>query len=419
VNVQDLQTVLHERAAGLDGSRRERLDELFDRIHARRRRWAAGAVAAVVVVVVVVVGSGALLRGSDQAAPPAGPPKPTHVVRTQQPVRPVVYIEGTPLLEYFQRQGRGPNGWRDTTLHYGDRALDPGVRFSWTDSTDGGLVLGREDGRIRFWSAASSTLRQIGTLGFRPHSYRASGLVRSDTSDSLVAWFDRTDASAPELVVYDTERQMVVVRRPARSCARSKLWWGTTSTGATTESAAATASSITSDCSTWTARQTPSPIGRPTSRSAAPATALVLTSRSGPGSEVVLPGPGLGLLVAKGRLTVAAEGNQPPLRGTPEVLYSAARDSSTGATLAPTVPTLYGDGAFFRFVQWLDDDRFALIGGGVQGHGDGHVLVCSIANQTCLVLAGGRQERGAVGLPLNFWAPIVGPRSSRGRHNCR
>ncbi len=402
MNVQDLQTALRDRADGLDGSRPERLDELFGRIRARRRRRVTAAIASVTAAVLMAVGTAALVRSSDQAAPPVGPPKPTHLVRTtQQPVRPVVYVEGTPLLEYFHRQGRGPNGWREATLYYGDRAVDPAVPFSFADSTDEGLVLGGEDGRIRFWSAASSTLRQIGTLGFRPHTYRASGLVRSDTAGSLVAWFDSTAASAPELVVYDTERQLVVVRHREPPCQElctvealvgDHVYWsdhaisyGDSQLDHLRRFDLGSRSDTESGRTPYEADLRRGP------------RALVLTSRSDAGGELVTPGPGLGLVVAHGRLTVASDGNRPPLLGSPEVRYDEARDATTGVLVAPKVPAQYRDGLLFRLVQWLDDDRFAVMGGFRS-----HVLACSIAAQTCDLVAGGRPERAALGLPLNF-----------------
>jgi hypothetical protein len=401
VNVQELRDQLRERADGLDGTRPDRLDELFDRIRTRRRRRAGAAVAAVTAVVVAVVGGAALVRGGDQAAPPVRPPHPTHDIRTTPaPERPVVYLEsGTFDLR---------TGWRRASLHYGDRVIDPGVRFAWTDSTDEGLVLGGEDGRIHFWSAADSTLRQIGTLGFRPHSYRASGLVRSDTAGSLVAWFDSTDPSTPELVVYDTQRQAVVVRHPESRCQElctvealvgEHVYWsdhvlgyGAVELDHLRQFDLATGADASSGRATYSADLRARP------------RALVLTSRSGSGEEIVAPGPELRFVVHGGRLSLASDGNRPPLIGTPEVLYTSAQDTATGTEVAPAVPTLYADGTVFQFVQWLDDDRFAVMGGGIPDarRGRSHLLGCSVTDQTCALLAGGRSERVAVGLPLNF-----------------
>jgi len=411
VNVQDLRTLLQDRAESLDGTRPDRLDELFGRIRTRRRRRATAVAAAATAVLLTVFGAAALTRGDDRSAPPVSPPTQTDVAPpAAPPVRPVVYLESK------NAQGRvadysgdaaprgGGNGWKGKTFHYGDRLIHTGVRFSWTDATDDGVAFSTEGGRIYFYFAGQSTIKQIGSLGVSPTSYRASGLVRSGNSGSLLAWFDVSDPKSPELMVYDTRQQRFVARHRVPPCKKyctpeavvgDHVYWsdheiayGHTDLRNIRMFDVPTGSDSPADRTSFADDVRHRPRG------------LILGNS--PDGDVVVPGEGIAFHVAGTRLFVAAHGDEPPYFGT-HITFTSALDTATGKPIDMSLPKGYGAGARFGLIQWLDDDRFAVMGGLRHGVEVYDILVCSIAGGDCrLTVPQGDWERVAPGLPIGF-----------------
>ena len=379
MNAQDLRTMLHDRAESLDGTRPDRLDELFGRIRTRRRRRATAVAAATVAVVLSVLGAATLAGGHDQSAPPpvSGPTQTDVAPPTARPVRPIVYLESK---DYSLR-----NGWKGATFHYGDRLVHTGVRFSWTDATDDGVAFSPADGRIYFYFAGESTIEQIGSLGFEPHSYRASGLVRSGNSGSLLAWFNVSDPKSPELMVYDTSQRRLVARHPVPPCKElctteavvgDHVYWsdhgiayGNTDLANIRMFDVPTGSDSPADRTSYADDLRHRPRG------------LILGNF--PDGDVVVPGEGTTFHVHGSRLDVAA------------------LDTATGKPIHMSLPKGYGAGARFNLIQWLDDDRFAVMGGLRGGVEVNDILVCSIAGGDCrLTVPQGDRERVAPGLPI-------------------
>lgn len=409
MNEQDLRTLLQDRAEAVDGSRPDRLDELFGRIRTRRRPRATAVAAATMAVALGVFGAATLNRGDDRSAPPpvSGPTKTDLPTPHGPQARPIVYLQSRGrVAEYFAGDGTGRgNGWKGMAFHYGDRLVRTGVRYSWTDPTDDGVAFSGEDGRVYFYFADTASIEQIGSLGFEPGSYRASGLVRSGSSGSLLAWFDLSDPTSPELMVYDTGRRRPVARHPVPPCKElctteavigEHVYWsdlglayGEADVRNIRIFDLATGSDSAADSSSYADDVRHRPRG------------LILGSS--PDGEVVVPGEGLKFEVQGPRLVVAAQGDQPPYFGSPEVTFTSAIDTATSKPIDLSLPKGYRTGAQFDLMQWVDDDRFAVIGH-VRKPGEvNDILVCGIAASQCrLAIPQGEGERVAPQLPLAF-----------------
>jgi hypothetical protein len=101
---------------------------------------------------------------------------------------------------------------------------------------------------------------------------------------------------------------------------------------------------------------------------------------------------------------VAVKGDEPPYFGASEVRFTSARDTATGKPIDMRLPPGYRTGARFDLIQWLDDDRFAVMGGSRDGaHKIHDILVCGIAAGQChLAVPQADGERVAPQLPLAF-----------------
>jgi hypothetical protein len=262
-----------------------------------------------------------------------------------------------------------------------------GVRFSWTDATDDGVAFSTEDGRIYFYFADQSTIEQIGSLGFKPHSYRAGGLVRSGNSGSLLAWFDMSDPKSPELMVYDTSQRRLVASHPVPPCKElctteavvgDHVYWsdhviayGNTDLADIRMFDVPTGSDSPADSTSYADDVRHRPRG------------LILGNS--PDGDLVVPGEGTAFHVAGTRLDVAA------------------LDTATGKPIHMSLPKGYRTGAQFDLIQWLDDDRFAVMGHVLEPGEANDILVCSIAGGDCrLTVPKGDWERVAPGLPIAF-----------------
>jgi hypothetical protein len=318
----------------------------------RRRRGLVGGVAAVVLV--AVAGVGLATRGAPESQPVFDRPHRD---------------DSNPAPKAVQRRLTYAD-WRygtpTTQVHVGSSVVEVPVPLSWLDVTDDGALVTTAKGRIFFTDGDS--VEEIGTLGFDTNSYRAGGLVRSGHTGSLAAWFDSSDPRAPVLVVYDTALRRVVARHPVPRCRLTcstqvlvgdHVYWSDQwiAYGQTDLRGASVF-----DLSTGT----DSP-GSPDS--------LEDDVRASGRGVVVGRSPTAGQAVLSTTFT-ATEGHLVQDDGR------AVFDLATGVRLDLRVPPGIADGAGFDLVQWLDDGRFVLRGGAVDGYVD-NLFVCTVERQAC------------------------------------
>jgi hypothetical protein len=323
------------------------------RVRRRRLQVAAGAATA---VVLAVSGGAVLARHDDRTAPVVELPRRTdpNPAPTPEPTqRRLVYAD----LHY---------GRPVTQVHVGSALVDLPVSFSWVDATDDGAVVTAQSGRIFFTDGDS--VEEIGTLGFRTESYRSGGLVRTGHTGSLAAWFDSSDRTAPVLVVYDTSERRVVARHAVPRCklmcstqvlVGDRVYWsdayigyGNTDLRGASAFDLSTGADSPGDSAALEADVRASGRGIVLGRTVDSGTALLSTT----------------FIADHGRL------RQEQGRST--------FDLATGQPLELRVPDGIADGAGFDLVQWLDDDRFVLRGGALDGYVD-NLFICGVARGSC------------------------------------
>ncbi len=195
----DLRALLDERAGSVVPPRVDPLAVVSRGQHLVRRRNGLRAAGATVLLA-LAVGTAALF--TDRADGPPVPAVTTDRVpaNTTGP-RPVTYGIGQ-------------------VLHLGDRTIDTRLDFRSIDLTTEGAALTTFDGGI--WFTDGITVDRIGTtLGGEPFNAgvrwlggRPPGWVVNDTDGSLLAWLEHpTGRPGPELVVYHSGVRAVVLRQ--------------------------------------------------------------------------------------------------------------------------------------------------------------------------------------------------------------
>jgi hypothetical protein len=338
--------------------------DLVRRGEQRRSRRRAAVVAGVAAAVALAVSGATLLTTREHdAAPPVLRPHRTDTNPAPEPAqRRLVYAD---VRDYGLDGGRAD-------VHVGTSAVDVGVRFSWLDATDDGAVVSTNAGPIFFTDG--STVEQIGTLGSVANgTYRAGGLVRTGHTGSLAAWFDSSDRRAPVLVVYDTGQRRVVARHQVARCrllcsvqvlVGDRIYWN--------DSFVAYGQTDLSGASVFDLSEDRDVPGDPDTLDAdvrEVGRGLVLGRSPSSGRAVISTG-----FVAEGSLLVADDGRQ-------------VFDLTTGTPLVMHLPPSFEDGTHYDLVQWLDDDRFVLLGGGIEGTRRLELLVCSASLARCHLAA--------------------------------
>jgi len=327
----------------------------------RRRRRAGLIVSAAAAVAIAVSGATILAERDDRAAPPVDRPH-----RTDTNPAP----ERTPAqrrLVYADVDNYGIDHGGTGKVHVGTSAIDTGVQVAWLDATDDGAVVTTSSGQIFFTDG--STVREIGTLGLQANGgYRAGGLVRTGHTGSLAAWFDSSDNKTAMLVVYDTSKEEVVARQRVPHCTYGctvqvlvgdRIYWNHQGVG----------------------------YGQTDLRDARVFDLLSGTDSLGTAdtldADVRATGRGLVLgQASSGRAVISTE-----FFAQDGVLVSRdgrdVFDLATGRPLTMHLPKAFGDGTLFDLVQWLDDDRFVLLGGGIEGTRRSELLVCRASLERC------------------------------------
>ena len=301
------------------------------------------------------------------------------------------------------------------TIHLGERSIDTGLDVLSLDVTDDGAAFTTFDGLL--WFTDGSVLHQIG-LTSRATTTRTSvlwgpaggpdGRIVSATYGSLLAWLEYPQPSGqlprPEIVVYDSHRQRRVARVPVVAspqcavCVRivgihdGAVYWtdGPQSTLLRDEQIDSSARLMRLDVSTRRQTQVPVRSYLASLRSSR----RVLVVGDSPGSGTVGDGVGEDFGIIDGRLVVHALGRRVD-----------AFDPTSGRRLLLRTPPRFGYGLgpaqWLYLVEWLDDDRFALLDATGWDHGTYRgedLLVCSIADERCSV---------AVSRPDSAGSPIV------------
>lgn len=334
-----LTNLLADRAAVVEPPVIDPLDVVLqgERLVRRRRRLAAAGAA---LAMAASIGTATVLVDPDRQLSPAPPLDP----------RPLTYGEGT-------------------VLHRGDQAFDTGLNFLSLDITDGGAALTTLDGRI--WFSDGTRVAEIGsTLGGRVHAQGVSWSVQrphdwvvSDSSGSLLAWLEYPDRdkAAPYLVVYDAARRDVVARRPFELGPAAVVGIAGRDVFVAADS---TVYRHTLDSRTW------DEIDTVAFEDALRAVPRVLVH----GSSGLAPD----VLGNAGPDPSSSAFDRYEVHGS---AVDGLFDPHTGERVDLRLPDSYEyDDTFVWFVQWLDDNRFAVLTG---QSGQGDLLTCRVDTGRC------------------------------------
>jgi hypothetical protein len=351
-----LSDLLAEQAASVDLQGLDPDELVADGRRALRNRRRV-AVAAAAACTAVALGTAALVVGGDGDA-------------EISPAPPV--DGGVPRVLTF---GQGQN------VHLGDRTIDTDLDFLSIDVTDDGAVLTTLDGGV--WFTDGSTVESIGSTAGAgdvtsssvtwPHG-RPPDWVRTDSAGSLAAWLEYPRRREIVLVVYDTDLRREVGRHSFEVAARAASRLDALVDGRAYVAVTAVEGGVDSVVA-WDAfsgerdyrrASEPAPETRGRVRS------LVLGSPDGRvlgAGRFVYTEPQDRLVVDGGRLTGDSQGLQ---------LF----DGASGDRVVLDVPDGFETGAFYP-VEWLDDDRIAMIYGNLAPDGD--LLVCRLSAHRCEV----------------------------------
>lgn len=337
-----LTNLLADRAAAVEPPRIDPVDLVArgERLVRRRRRLAA--TGAALAVLVAVGTTTVLVDAGDRQISPA-PPVDT---------RPLTYGEGT-------------------VLHRGDQAFDTGLNFLSVDVTDGGAALTTLDGRI--WFSDGTEVVEIGaTLGGRVDGQgvgwsvqRPRDWVVSDSSGPLLAWLEYPDrdTTRPVLVVYDAAGREVV--------ARQTLEVGEQTYAAVVGVARGEVFVTMDSMHRFTlGNEDLDEVDVATFHAAMRAVPRVLVHGSSAAARQVLGSAGADPLSADHD---RYEVHDSALAG----MYDPHTDEQVELRL-PSGDEY--DDTYAWFVQWLDDDRFAVLTG---ASGQGDLLICGVERGAC------------------------------------
>ena len=355
----DLPTSLTRRADSVDPTPIDpfAVIERGEHLVRRRRRFVAAGAA---LAVAVAVGATVLSVGSSQRVDPA----PGRGI-----ARPLTYGVGQ-------------------VLRVGDSEIDTGVHFLSIDVTDDGAALTTFDGRI--WFSDGTTMEPVGatlplravgrgaTSGVSMPAGRPRDWVVNDSSGSLLAWIEYRagDRARPELVVYDTARRTVAARVPLE---------GSDEQGARVTRTVAAVAGREVFVSTTSRRNLTDPLLLRYSLDSGTSQlvgrdVLEAAVRAVPRAVVV----GRSAALGEPALHLARAWDPHHLDrfdlGDPDGLMLF--EAHTGRALDLRVPD--PDATVLWPVQWIDDDRIAMISG--LQHAD--LLTCRISTLECEVTVG-------------------------------
>lgn len=347
------------------------------RTTARRRNVRTAALTAVTTAAIaasVLAGVRLAVTDADSTLQPVQPPE-------HQGARPLTYAAGA-------------------TLQLGDESVPMPGPVVEVDVVDDGAVARTDDGRVWFTDGGAPV--QIGDIGspaaafepeLPPFSYNDDvGFVVSGNTGSLVGWFEFSEPTQPELVVFDTASGEETARRPIDVDAGSGAvlttvnadyaYWDVDPQAFEEPSAVGridlATGEQTSEPQDAVARRgigleaAPQPLG-------SPRTVLVSHHEGGGGPYVADEGLLQFTAMPGGRFEPA--GMQPL-----EVL-----DGVTRTPFSFDVPAGYPTRDVFAFlVQWIDDDTVVMAS--YRPNADGEIdrpdlLVCTISTKACEVEA--------------------------------
>lgn len=340
------------------------LDSLRDTARRRTRRNAAGTLAAAGATIAVVTAV-VLLGVGDRSSAPGPAEEPV----TGSTTHPLTYADGA-------------------TIHYGGQTIEAEGAVVELDLTDQGLAFRTRDGRI--WFADGGAPAEIGALGdpvepsgelanwlaagVRFADGESGGWIVSGNTGAHLMWFDFTDPEAPEAVVYDTGTRAVVLRTAVDLPAGT--WAGPHSV---TDDAAYLfrdpdplaedqVPQVRLDLTTG-AQTRISPQEYLADVGSRPARSFLIShEEQGFRLYEITEGTGHQFDVHGGRLRPM--GMQP----------IEVRDGLTEERIALRAPTGYPDANPIWLVQWLDDDKVAILD---PTGGQGRLLVCPVPAGTC------------------------------------
>ncbi|GAA2143968.1 hypothetical protein GCM10009844_16970 [Nocardioides koreensis] len=377
------------------------IDGIVERGDARlRRRRAAVAAGAACLVAAAVVAGAALTGANQQSGQPARNPTPTPKL-AEAPAHRLTYAD-----DYRERWSPGPH-WLIQSIQYGDQRIRLDVDAMHMDVTDDGVVLVDEHGGVHL--ADGSTVERIGETAQQDLPW-ASGRVDSGNAGSLVSWFTPAEPTA-SLVVYDTSERRVVAEQEIPRCSSGCPQMGIVGDRVYVD-----------DPVDETAASGPQNrvLAFDVSRGDVTATdtrafwddlrdqprALVKSNDPRSGEVVAIDawlatrGDRLALqwLVSETGPDVDGDG-----RGDGRAVFGYGGYDTGGRPVDLRLPEGYTPTDTYRLFQWLDDDRFAVIGAVGDGslpdvpHGEGYadILVCDLASARCDLVSPGPDRRAS------------------------
>lgn len=359
--------------------------------NSRRRRRRAG----------LVAGTAALVAASIAIAGVVTPSQhhtdgPAHDLRPTKPrvsPRLLTYTD-----DYRERWNPGPH-WLIQSFHYGDQRITLDVSAEQMDVTDEGVVVVGEDGGV--YLADGDTVQRVGETQ-QDHAY-ASGHVDSGNTGSLASWFTPAEPTA-SLVVYDTDQRKVVAQREIPRCDAGCSQLGIVDGKVYVDDPADELAGAGPDNRVFSFDVTSGLLSSTDTR------AFWEDLRSHPRALIKSNDPATGEVVSADAWLTTRDDRlvlQWLVAGAGpngEDVFDYGGYDSLGRPLGLTLPDGYTPTEFYRLFQWLDDDRFAVIGGLGDGstpdvpHGQGYgdILICDLDAQRCRLASAGPEKRPAL-----------------------
>ena len=350
-----------------------------------RRAGLAAGVAAVVAATVAV----AHLLASSQPRTDG----PVDDVRPQEPhvsTRSLTYTD-----DYRERWAPEPH-WLIQSFQYGDERVGLDVNAEQLDVTDDGVVLVGEQGGVYF--ADGTTVERIGETG-QQYPW-ASGHVDSGNAGSLVSWFTPSEPAA-SLVVYDTHERKVVADQDIPRCSAGCSQMGIVDDKVYVDDPVDETDG-------------PGPHNRVFSLDVTTGDVTATETRTfwndlrdQPRALVKSNNPASGEVVAADAW-LAIRSDRLVLQWLLEEIGPEGEDvfgyggyDTLGRPVDLRLPEGYIPTDSYRLFQWLDDDRFAVIGGLGDGstpdvpHGKGYgdILICDLSAERCQLASPGPDMR--------------------------
>ncbi len=357
----------------------------------RQRRRRLAVLAATAAAIALVAGAGLLATAvSDKAGPtdPARPSEsPSAVKETGAAARALTYAVGQ-------------------TIHYGDQSIDTGREVHFLAVTDDGVVFASPDNRV--WFTDGSDIIPIGKSG---PGFPRGWAIESANTGSIVAWWedDKPSNWQGQLVVYDTRQRRVVGRigdsdgpvmgYQSFAVYDDYVYW-------TTEPDSGSRL-MRYEVATGTQTEVPAASYEADQRSRP---RRLIAELSENGDDPLERGNyfrrvGSHLIGAD----TADVGHDVPLQS--RARKDVFLDTRTGKRMVLRIPSGYDATDAFALVQWLDDDRVALVadyrGWNEFPSHEGDIFTCRLSTSRCVIAVPDFEspDRDPAGEPTGFVVP--------------